>query len=144
MKKILLLLMFIWLLTGCSKDSNLEKNVSTLPTGESFEFEKYDESEIFKIIYELEDGRKIISGFKKIVYQNYDKNIEKIELEEAFANNVITIDYLIEKMTLIDSDNNGDTKLYKSLADNVWLATCNNNKDIIIGTNQYIIEKCVN
>lgn len=103
MKKLLILLVCVGLLIGCSKNNDLDKNVSILPTGISFKFENYDKSSEFRTIFESTDGSKIISEFKEIFYEDYDNAVDEIKLEEALSKNIITIDSLIERMTLVDS-----------------------------------------
>jgi len=142
MKKVLLLSLCTLFLTGCSVDTSKEQ-ISTLPTGQGFMFEEYDKSSGFKTIYEYKDGKKIISEFKEIVYIDHDKDI-KSNLAEAITNNDITIENLIDIMSLTDIVNDGGSKIYK-LSDNVWLVACNtldNNKNFIIGTSNNIIDKC--
>lgn len=146
MKKLLVILMLMTLLTGCSQNDNLVKKVSTLPTGESFIFEEYDKPEGFKTIYEFPNGRKVVSEFKNISYKDNDNDTKEISLEEALTKNIITIDNLIEKMVLVDAINDGGSKIYQfKTAGNIYLVACNTlngSKDIIIGTNKYIGEQC--
>lgn len=146
MKKVLLLLICTMLLTGCSVKS-AKGQVSTLPTGNKYTFVRDEDNKIFKTIYELKDGRKLISEFKEVTYEDFDRDIEKIKLEEALEKNIITIDDMIEQMELFATANDGGSKLYKfSTSEDTWLVSCNTkagNKDIIIGTSSNIVDKCV-
>lgn len=132
-------------LTGCSNYSH-DDPITTLPTGYSYSFKKDDDQRNFKVIYEYADGRKIISEFANITYQNYDEDTGKLNLEDAIENGVITIDDLINKMDFLSTANDGGSNLYiygeKSM---VYLFTCHTlsgNENIIIGTDPDIIEQC--
>lgn len=146
MKKVLLLLICTMLLTGCSVKS-VKEQVSTLPTGNKYTFVREEDNKNFKIIHEFADGRKILSEFKEISYEDFDRDIENTKLEEALERRIITIDDMIEQMELFATANDGGSKLYKfSTSEDTWLVSCNTkagNKNIIIGTSSNIVDKCV-
>ena len=146
MKKILLIIAFILMLTGCSIDN--ENEISTLPTGYSFIYNKKDNQRNFKTIYEYENGKKIISEFDSIEYENYDNNTGKHDLAYFLENKIITIDDLINKMVYLTEANDGGSKLYSSGdQSSIYLVTCHTidgNENIIIGTNSDIFSKCRN
>ena len=135
MKRLMLLITCVLLLCGCTvKDSNKGK-VSTSVSGISLGFDTpIDE---FHIIYEYEDGKKIVSQYKNITYQNNDEDGPLYNLADALKENVITINDLIDKYELDKDDKN--IKLYSNHGKSPFIAVCDN---IIIGNSDKVVDEC--
>lgn len=134
MKRLMLLITCVLLLCGCTvKDSKKDK-VSTSVNGISWGFDTpIDE---FHIIYEYEDGKKIVSQYKNITYQNNDEDGPLYNLADALKENVITINDLIDKYELDKDDKN--IKLYSHFG-STFIAVCDN---IIIGNSDKVVDEC--
>ena len=135
MKRIILLITCVLLLCGCTvKDSDKGK-VSTSVNGISWGFDTpFDE---FHVFYEYADGKKIVSQYKNITYQNNDEGGPLYNLEDALKENVITINDLIDKCELDKDDKN--IKLYSNPNGSTFIAVCDN---IIIGNSDKVVNEC--
>ena len=67
-------------------------------------------NESFIKIYDISDNRKVYSRFTSIQYSNERK--EKIYLEEALKNNIVSLDDILSKSNYYDSLNDGGTIIY--------------------------------
>lgn len=131
MKRVVLLLICICLLCGCSVKE--KEKLSTLQNGVDLIFETITD---YHTIYEFSDGKKIISGYEKLKYTNYDTDGKTYLLEDAIKNNVITIDDYIKRFKLTEEKDN--YKLYLT-ANDVYLADCGN---IVIGNSTDVLNYC--
>lgn len=135
MKRIVLLITCVLLLCGCTvKDYDKDK-VSTSINGVSWGFDTPTNE--FHVIYEYEGGRKIISQYKNITYQNNDEDGSLYYLEDALKENVITINDLIDKYELDKDEKN--IKLYSNHGKSTFIAVCDN---IIIGNSDKVVDEC--
>lgn len=135
MKRLMLLITCVLLLCGCTvKDSNKGK-VSTSVNGISWGFDTPTDK--FHVIYEYEDGKKIISQYKNITYQNNDEDGPLYNLEDALKGNVITMNDLIDKCELDKDEKN--IKLYSNPNGSTFIAVCDN---IIIGNSDKVVDEC--
>lgn len=145
MKKILLLLICL-MLCGCTT-RKAKDDVADELTGNKYTFVRDTDNKDYKMIYEFEDGRKVYSEFKEINYEDFDKDIKKIKLEEALAKGYLSIDDILKDMNMVSAANDGGSKIYQFMTgENQYLVVCNTldgNKNIIIGTSLNIIDKCV-
>ncbi len=131
MKKVVLFLISVCLLCGCSVKER--EKLSTLQNGVDLIFETITD---YHTIYEYSDGMKIITGYEKLKYTNYDKDGKTYLLEDAIKNNIITIDDYIKRFKLIEEKEN--YKLYLT-ANDVYLADCGN---IVIGNSADVVNYC--
>lgn len=131
MKKVVLFLISVCLLCGCSVKER--DKLSTLQNGVDLIFETITD---YHTIYEYSDGMKIITGYEKLKYTNYDKDGKTYLLEDAIKNNIITIDDYIKRFKLIEEKEN--YKLYLT-ANDVYLADCGN---IVIGNSADVVNYC--
>lgn len=131
MKRVVLLLICICILCGCSVKE--KEKLSTLQNGVDLIFETITD---YHTIYEYSDGMKIISGYEKLKYTNYDMDGKTYLLADAIKNNVITIDDYIKRFKLIEEKEN--YKLYLA-ANDVYLADCGN---IVIGNSIDVVNYC--
>lgn len=131
MKKVVLFLISVCLLCGCSVKER--DKLSTLQNGVDLIFETITD---YHTIYEYSDGMKIITGYEKLKYTNYDKDGKTYLLEDAIKNNIITIDDYIKRFKLIEEKEN--YKLYLT-ANDVYLADCGN---IVIGNSANVVNYC--
>ena len=120
MKRMVLLITCVLLLCGCTVKNSDKGKVSTLDNGISWGFDTPTDK--FHVIYEYEDGKKIISQYKNITYQN---------------NDVITMEDLINKYKLVKNENT--IKLYSNNGGSTYIAVCGN---IIIGNSSDVINEC--
>lgn len=147
--KIVLMVLCLFIVTGCSNKVNID-DPSTLmkPMGDEFIYEKENDERNFKVIYEYNDGRKIISEFESIKYKNNDKNTDRYLLEDAIENNIVTIDYIISKQTFLADISTDNFKIYGNTDNNptVFFVICDTleNNNIIIGTSQDVASMCEN
>ena len=131
MKKVVLFLISVCLLCGCSVKER--EKLSTLQNGVDLIFETITD---YHTIYEYSDGMKIITGYELLKYTNYDKDGKTYLLEDAIKNNIITIDDYIKRFKLIEEKEN--YKLYLT-ANDVYLADCGN---IVIGNSADVVNYC--
>lgn len=131
MKKVVLLLISICLLCGCSVKE--KEKISTLQNGVDLIFETITD---YHTIYEYSDGMKIISGYEKLKYTNYDMDGKTYLLEDAIKNNIITIDDYIKEFKLTEEKDN--YKLY-STSNDIYLVKCSN---IVIGNTTDVLNYC--
>lgn len=109
MKKIVIIIFLLILITGCEYSKSA--TISTMPLTERVEYFYSDSPDIFNKIYEFEDGRSLLIGYKNIEYQNEN---EKYSLEEALEKRIITIDYFANKLMHYVGDKE-ENKLYSRL-----------------------------
>ena len=147
--KIVLVVLCLFIAAGCSNKVNID-DPSTLmkPMGDEFIYEKENDERNFKVIYEYNDGRKIISEFDSIKYKNNDRNTDRYLLEDAIENNIVTIDYIISKQMFLADISNDNFKIYGNTDNNptVFFIICDTpeNNNIIIGTSQDVASMCEN
>ena len=137
MKRIVLLITCVLLLCGCTVKDSKKDNVSTSVNGISWGFDTVTNE--FHVIYEYEDGKKVVSQYKNITYQNNDEDGSLYNLEDALKENVITINDLIDKYKLDKDENN--IKLYSNHGEAPFIAVCDN---IIIGNSDKVVDECNN
>lgn len=135
MKRMVLLITCVLLLCGCTVKNSDKGKVSTLDNGISWGFDTPTDK--FHVIYEYEDGKKIISQYKNITYQNNDEDGPLYNLEDALKENVITMEDLINKYKLVKNENT--IKLYSNNGGSKYIAVCGN---IIIGNSSDVINEC--
>ena len=133
MKKIVLLIACVLLLCGCTVKNSDKGKVSTLDNGISWGFDTPTDK--FHVIYKYEDGKKIISQYKNITYQNNDEEGPLYNLEDALKEKVITMNDLIDKCKLDKDEKN--IKLYSN--GSTFIAVCDN---IIIGNSDKVVDEC--
>ena len=133
MKRVVLLLISICLLCGCSVKEREGADIPLLVRGLSLTFDTPTE---YYTIYEYEDGSKIISGYERLECINHDTDGKTYLLEDAIKNNLITIDDYIKRFKIIEEKEN--YKLYLT-ANDVYLADCGN---IVIGNSADVVNYC--
>ena len=145
MKKYIFILLILFI-TGCSKNDD-----------DTFlNFSPESSNNILAEIYTFSDGSKLLSQFSNIELKLSEGNID---LTIALQQQLISVEEIIEKMDYLSEINDGGSKLYfydkstKKIADeNFYLVKCHSidsskenvfNKNIIIGKNEKITEKCI-
>lgn len=146
MKKInfLLLILFCFLLSGCSinKQNSVKHPVGP---GGGFYLNSRNIYDDFIEIYTFDDGSKIYTNLKELLYEDYSNDISDIPLAEALRNGYTKIDALYENWEIIETYDDGGTKIYNN--DEYYLLKCNTisgNKNIIIGTKKDVYYLCNN
>lgn len=141
-KKMIIFIFFIIVLTGCEKNVNQNFDYELV-------FSDKKSTNNYALIYEYKDGRKIYSEFSNIKFK---KNDNIFNLAIALDKNIIAIDDIIVKLDYKMEANDGGSKIYSytkkgngfSNVDFVIIEckTLNGNRDIIIGSSENIIDKC--
>ena len=103
MKKIILILISICVLTGCNHV--YDNNEFNFGPDEMLSLDRTSADSPFKVLYELNDGRKIITNFDSIDYRYYQddqKDTIEVSLGEALDNNILTTNDFIDKLSLLE------------------------------------------
>ena len=135
MIKIILILISICVLTGCNHV--YDNNEFNFGPDEMLSLDRTSADSPFKVLYELNDGRKIITNFDSIDYRYYQddqKDTIEVSLGEALDNNILTTNDFIDKLSLLETDN---SDLYCNEAKTQCLYICEND-NIVLGTDTNI------
>lgn len=142
MKKKALVIFFCLITIFCISCGNKKNNYKLI-------FSEEKSKNNYALVYQFANGNKLYSEFSNVEFEYIEG--KKYDLSTALKDNLITMDEIISKMKLQDELNDGGSKIYIQDSKNklsnsefiiVKCNTLDNNHDIIIGSNQYIIEKC--
>ncbi len=123
MKKILMICCLLFLVTGCKKE--VERTGKDLIRQNWIEQKTKEDNLI--LYYELEEGRKIYSYLKKIVY--LDENGKKHNLKNELKSKKTTMEDWIKNMEVYNASNDGGSVYFETKENffetKFYLAWCN-------------------